>query len=568
MRIKDQDSIIEIIAACKVTPSESLESEEIEFKEYRDIQALHNAKDLAEEVSALANFRGGIIIIGIKDSSNVVQKNWSSQLVGFERGDVIEIEQRLKGKLKPSLEIGVEYLDFEGKFYLIIHVPHRRDSLITTSSGKVCIRDGRSSRPMEPEEVRRAVNNLQNYDWSADLLNLNVIACLEAVSLDEAYEDYCIRKKYSVESQPDKYAFLEAIGATNNGSLTKAGLLFLGKSNFIKQWLGTYEYRFTCKTSSGKIIINEVWEECIWKCIKFAKEQFNICNVNQEIKFKNQIYNVPILDDISFHEAFVNAIVHRDYSIDGMISVDFDLEKITITNPGSFYGGVTSENIVIHQPRHRNKTLAKLMMQFQLVDRAGMGVKRMGLGSLIYGREFPKFRESFNCVEVAMQAQSVLPGIFVLVQNNPDAYGLIDLILINSLYRKGVISVNEAQKRIRSLSTNSWISLKESVEKIKQIEFCGSKDGVYIRVNPEWNEFFDTRKTFSVTTTSTKHFKLYDYLMEFEEASNDEITTLLEHRNSTHTSKFLKDAKYVYRTGSSRNSRWLLKKDGGEKQNL
>lgn len=109
MRInKDQDSIRDIIAACKVTPSESIESEEIEFKQYRDIQALNNAKDLAEEVSALSNFRGGIIIIGIKDSSNVINQNWLSQLVGFEQGDVIEIEQRLKGKLKPSLEICAE----------------------------------------------------------------------------------------------------------------------------------------------------------------------------------------------------------------------------------------------------------------------------------------------------------------------------------------------------------------------------------------------------------------------------------------------------------------------------
>jgi predicted HTH transcriptional regulator len=565
MRSKDQDSIREIIAACKITPSESIESEEIEFKQYRDIQALHNAKDLAEEVSALSNFRGGIIIIGIKDSSNVTNQNWLSQLVGFEQGDVIEIEQRLKGKLKPSLEICAEYVDFESKFYLIIHVPHRRDSLITTSSGKVCIRDGRSSRPMEPDEIEQAAKNLQNYDWSADLLELDVNTCLEPVALEEAYEDYCSRKKYPVESRPDKCAFLEAIGATNNGFLTKAGLLFLGKWNFIRQWLGAHEYRFSCKTRSEKLLINEVWEECIWRSIKFAKDYFNLCNINQEIKFKDKNYNAPILDDQAFHEAFINAIVHRDYSIAGMISVDFDTAKMTIINPGSFYGGVTSENIVIHPPRHRNKALAKLMMQFQLVDRAGMGIKRMGLGSLIYGREFPKFAASFNCVEVAMQAESVLPGIFVLVQNNPDAYGLIDLILINSLYRKGSISVNEAQKRIRSISTDSWRALKESVYKIEQIEFCGSKEGIYIRVKPTWNEFFDIRKTFSVTPTSTKHVQLYDYLMEVEEASNDEITTLLEHKNSSHTSKFLKEAKYVYRIGNSRNSRWLIRKDSGEK---
>ena len=361
MKIKDQDSIREIIDRCKATPSEHIESEEVEFKEYRDIQSLHNAKDLAEEISALANLRGGIIIIGIKDSSNVVHENWLSQLVGFDKGDLIEIEQRLKGKLKPSLEICAEYFDFEDKSYLIIHVPHRRDSLIATSSGKFCIRDGRSSRPMQPDELRQAVNNLQNYDWSADLLELSAIDSLDPIALDQAYADYCSRKQYSVESQPDKSAFLEAIGATNNGFLAKAGLLFLGKSNLIRQWLAAYEYRFSCKSRSGKLLLNEVWEECIWTSIKLAKHHFTTCNPTQEIHFQGKIYNVPILDDLAFHEAFINSIVHRDYSIDGMISVDFDLTKMTITNPGGFYGGVTSENIVLHQPRHRNKALAKLI---------------------------------------------------------------------------------------------------------------------------------------------------------------------------------------------------------------
>jgi len=564
MIVKDHTEIRDILTNCKSTPSEHLENTEVEFKEYRDIRSLNNAKDLAEEASALANFRGGIIIIGVKDSSNVNNKDWSSQLVGFAKGDVLEIENRLKGKLKPSIEICAEYLDFEGDSYLVIHVPHRRDSLITTASGKVCIRDGRSSRPMEADEIKQAVNNLQNYDWSADLLDLDISDCLDIDALDESYKDYCIRKNYTAESQPETSAFLEAIGATSNGSLTKAGLLFLGKSDVIKQWLGSYEYRFSCKTRSGKLILNEVWEECIWRSVKLAKQYFNICNTKNEIKFKSKSYEVPVLDDVAFHEAFVNAVVHRDYSMEGMISIDFDLARMTITNPGSFYGGVTSENIAIHQPRHRNKALAKLMMQFQLVDRAGMGVKRMGLGSLIYGREFPGFEESFNSIEVSMQAKSLLPGIFVLVQDDPDTYGLIDLILINSLYRKGVISVNEAQRRIRYLAKNSWAALKESVSRIGQIEFCGTKEGVYIRINPKWNEFFEVRKTFAITKTSMKHVRLYDYLLEFGEASNEDITNLLKHKNSAHTSSFLRDAKYVYRVGNSRTSRWLLREDMSE----
>lgn len=558
MRVVDDNTIEEILESCKSKASEELEDTRIEFKEYQSIHSLCSCKKLAEEVSALANYQGGAIIVGIKDSNNVKNKNWLSQLVGFEYGDVLEIQKRIKGKLKPYFDIHAEYLIFEDKNYLIIHVPYSRDTLISTSSGKICIRDGRDSRPMEPNEVQQAVNNLQNYDWSAGSLALNR-SCLDDDSVKQAYQDYCIRKQYDEDSKPNIDAFLEAIGVTSNGCITKSGLLFLGKQQYIKEWLGTYEYRFSWKTRAGVLIINNVWEECIWKSLNIAKGEFHECNISVDIKFQGKTYKAPPLDENAFHEAFLNAIVHRDYSVDGMISIDFYCAKLTITNPGRFYGGVTSENITHHQPRHRNKSLAKLLMQFQLVDRAGMGVKRMGLGSLRYGREFPSFAESNNSIEVSMHAEYVLPGIFILVVADAEKYGITDLILLNSVYRKGVIPVKEARRRIQNLSsTDDWESLKESVERLEYIELCGTNDGIFVRVTPTWNNYFEVEKKLKLTRTSAKHVKLYDYLSKYEEASNDDITSLLGHKNSTHTSQFLRDAKYVKRTGKARSSRWLI----------
>lgn len=54
--------IIEILRKLKSEPSERFESENIEFKNYTSEQALHNAKDLTEEISAIANSKGGFII--------------------------------------------------------------------------------------------------------------------------------------------------------------------------------------------------------------------------------------------------------------------------------------------------------------------------------------------------------------------------------------------------------------------------------------------------------------------------------------------------------------------------
>lgn len=254
----------------------------------------------------------------------------------------------------------------------------------------------------------------------------------------------------------------------------------------------------------------------------------------------------------------MNAIVHRDYSIEGMVVVDFDTNKMTITNPGVFYGGVSAENITIHQPRHRNKSLAKLLMSFQLVDRAGMGVRRMGLGSLMYGRQFPSFREAFDTVEVVMSAESIIPEIFVLTQADPESFGIVDLIIFNSIYKTGFVSVIEISKRCKGLVSGLWPAIKDAVNRHHHIELCGTKEGVFIRVTTLWNSYFTVRKSLKIPSTSDKHVKLFDYLVEFGEGSNEDITKLLEHKNATHTSQFLRDTLYAKRKGNGPSARWSL----------
>jgi ATP-dependent DNA helicase RecG len=558
MIIKTKDEIFKIIEACKFVDSEMLESEDVEFKEFSNVRSLHNSKELAEELSALANKSGGVVIVGIKDGSNVVNSVWGTQLVGFEVGDLLEIEQRLKGKLKPAIDIKAEYIKFENKNYLIVHVPTRRDTLIATSSGKVCIRDGRSSRPMSPEEIKSAVSGLHNYDWTAEILESLDMSSLNLKSIEIAYGDYCIRKNYTADEFPGHVAFLEAIGATSNGALTKSGLLFLGKAEKIREWLGVYEYRFSWKTRSGQLVINDVWDDNLWETIHKSKDHFNTCNSESQMFFKGNTYKCKDLDSAAFHEGFMNALVHRDYSIEGMVVVDFDSERMTITNPGVFYGGVSADNISVHQPRHRNKALAKLLMSFQLVDRAGMGVRRMGLGSLMYGREFPSFRESFDTVEVIMSAESILSGIFVLTQGDTDKFGVIDLIILNSIYRNGSVSVSDIFRRSKGLTNDVWRDIKGAVSRHNQMELCGTKAGVFIRVTPKWNSFFDVKRTFKISSTSEKHVNVYGHLREFNEATNDDITKLLKHKNATHTSKFLKDATYTKRVGNGSKARWSL----------
>ncbi|MDD2467151.1 MAG: ATP-binding protein [Desulfobulbus sp.] len=544
-----------ILDKLKTTPSESLESDILEFKLYSSEQSLHNAKELAEEFSALANHHGGHIIIGIRDSSDVKNCSWTDQLEGFPVVDIHTTQERLSGKLRPKQHLQLHQYIFEERNYLIISVPKRIDSLVSTTSGKVCIRDGKSSRAMEPDEISRAVKALQDYDWSAEYIEMSIEDALDKRAVTEAYEDFSSRRKATNSTTHD---FLEAIGVTVNGRLTKSGILLLGKSSIIRNILGNFEYRFSRKTRTGKLTINDVWDDCLWHTIKRAKKHFESCNVPAEIVFQKTKYSVQLIDRIAFHEAFLNALVHRDYSIDGMVSIEFLDDKLTLISPGTFYGGVRPDNIFRHEPRHRNKNLARMLMEYHLVDRAGMGVFRMSLNSLRYGRDFPTFEEQGDSVIVTMQAQYIRPAVFVASETHKDVCGIPEFMVLNSVYQTGLVPATSLEARLSKTEDNPWDSIQQAAHRLPYVQLCGDKSGIYVRVRPEWNIFFDVQKTYRLSAASSKYVELFSFLRTHKSAPNSDIKSLLGHNHTSQTSSFLRETKFVRRQGKGPSATWSL----------
>lgn len=547
-----------LLSKIKVNPSEFFETEILEFKEYIDEKAMFNANELVEEIVALANKKGGNVIIGIRDSSNA-KGIWSSQLVGFQNIDISKAIERIKGKIQPKIEINlIEYI-YESKNFLVINIPHRRDQIFATSSGKFYIRDGKSSRPFTPSELENHVKSLQTYDWSSQSVELTIEEALSKSSVEDAFTIY--KRDRSISEPMSLEQFLEAIGVTKNGILTKGGLLFLGKSEIIKKQFGIFEFRFSWKTKNGALKINEVWSENLWLSIQKGKKLFNECNTIAEATYKSKKYKVPLLDEIAFHEAYLNALVHRDYSVEGMVSITFFDKKLIVTSPGTFYGGITSQNITHHEPRHRNKDLAQTLMLYYFIDRAGMGVFRMGIHSLKYGRKFPIFRSFNNNVEVIMQGEYFIPPIFALTQDHSEDMGIIEMLLLNILYETGYVSVKDLLSKLKPFNIEPWKAVLEVLENkvmSKIIELAGNRNGVFIKVKDSYLEYLKVSKKMKITAASEKHVKLFTFMMKHKNATNEDITKLLKYKHSSQTSTFLRNLEYVKKKKTGVTSFWAL----------
>ncbi|MBK9457693.1 MAG: hypothetical protein IPO24_19985 [Bacteroidetes bacterium] len=201
-------------------------------------------------------------------------------------------------------------------------------------------------------------------------------------------------------------------------------------------------------------------------------------------------------------------------------------------------------------------------MAFQLVDRAGMGVLRISLNSLKYGRDFPSWKESLSSIEVKMPAEYVKLSIFILTQQQITDCSLTELFIFNKLHEVGSVSINEIEKDLKKLFKEPWIEIEKAINREvmkKYIQLKGNNDGVYITTTDLGNIWLDISKPFREAVNSEKHVKLYLYLKKHKAANNEIIKTLLQFSRSSVTSNFLAKLRYTKNTGKSRSSLWSLK---------
>ncbi len=103
---------------------------------------------------------------------------------------------------------------------------------------------------------------------------------------------------------------------------------------------------------------------------------------------------IPNYSRNAFREAFVNALVHRDYYRLGMVQIKLDDFGLTINSAGGFIEGVSLDNLLVTPPRSRNSLLADIMKRIGLAERTGRGIDRIYEGMLRYGRPAPDYSQS------------------------------------------------------------------------------------------------------------------------------------------------------------------------------
>lgn len=363
------------------------ESSGVEFKR-DDIRP----EQLAKEVVAMLNFRGGMVLLGIEDDGTIS---------GIQKDNLEEwVMNVIQSKIHPMfLPFYSEVRIDEQKTVAIISFPQGISKpYVVRHNGKedIYIRVGSKSALATREQQMRLFE-------LGGMLHTEVMPVPRTSfdSLDKARLENYLK---DVMQDPDVPSSDEAwqqrllgLGflaeAAGNICCTIAGLVLFGKSprRYLKQ-TGLRVLAFDGVDKSYAALLDEVIDAPMvgrWDKAPVTRHPFDsglIERFTQLIKpFITQEVD-ELIDGVrhsaqwlypqdAVREAVVNALAHRDWTRFVDIEVSIYSDRMEIISPGALTNSMTIEKMIAGQRSPRNPLIIEVLRDYGYVEHRGMGVR-------------------------------------------------------------------------------------------------------------------------------------------------------------------------------------------------
>ncbi len=351
-------------------------------------------RELIETVVCFANTDGGELYLGVEDDGQVTGLHPQHQ-------NLSTLSAMIANRTNPPISVRVTAIQEEGKTIALIEVP-KSTRLVATSDGLLQRRrlqaDGTPQCiPFYPHEFSSRQSDLGVLDYSSLPVAGSTVADLDTLErerLRQLIERYGGDRKLLSLSDEELDGALGFVRSRDGDRIpTITGLLILGREAAIREHIPTHEVAFQVLEGT-QVRVNDFYRLPMLKLFERVIEQFEVRIEEDEMQVGLFRVPVPNYDQRSFREAFVNALIHRNYSRLGAVHVRWEDYGIVISNPGGFVEGVTLNNLLVVEPRPRNPFLADAIKRIGLAERTGRGVDLIYQGLLRYGRPAPDYRRS------------------------------------------------------------------------------------------------------------------------------------------------------------------------------
>lgn len=485
-----------------------IEKNENEYVEYKEAKNNFDFNELGRYFSALSN------------GANLQCKQFAWLVFGVSNKthDFVNTNYRRNGNLNglkkdimQSTNDNMTFLDIydfeiDGNRIVMFKIP-AAIGIPTTWKGIAYDRSDDALIPLN-DTKRNTILSTVNIDWSRQIVDGITVEDLDKNAILKAREQF--KKKNENKSIADEIDNMDDITFLNkakvllNGRVTRAAWLLLGNED-TNTYVENYIPTITWKLQEGTNIID--YEHfTIPFIITMEKASEKIRNLryrympSQASLFPNEVdkYDINIL-----RELLNNAIAHQDYRKAGRVNILEMKDKIMIINEGNFIPQtvdtlITNEGYV--PPYYRNPFLAQAMVNLNMIDTAGMGIRR----------SFEKLRERFfpmpdydlseeSRVKVTIYGKIIDEKYSKLLLENTDL-SLVEVMLLDRVQKNVAITKEQSDllrknNLIEGRYPNIYVSkgISEIVnEKTAYIKKSGFDDKYYKDLVLQYLNKFET----------------------------------------------------------------------------
>ena len=443
---------------------EGYESTDIEFKSAKG----GFPGSLWETYSAFANTQGGVIVLGVKEkdgrfmidnlSEDQIQRYKSDLWNGLNNKSICSTNILKDGDVQDG--------EYNGSHVLVINVPRAQRTqipiYIKNNPDNVFKRNHEGDYQCTPDNVRRMYAD-------ADVEHTRDSRILPEFTIEEDIDNESLQQyKRIVSAHSPSHPWLSlsdkellkklggyrADKREKKEGLTIAGLLMFGKIDSItdQYCCPNYfpDYREYLSSDPHARWTNRVYADGTWEAnlFQFYLKVYNklAAALPKPFALSNGIRVEETSAHVALREAFINALVHCDYSINASLVVEQHKDYIKFSNPGSllitmdqFYHG--GESVC------RNKYLQQMFTLMGAAEKAGSGADKILQGWKEADYRSPELKERTqpDKVELTLPLVNLLSkDILNFLKNNyGDAFSVLthdELMTLATCYSEGEVS--------------------------------------------------------------------------------------------------------------------------------
>lgn len=350
-------------------------------------------KEALQTLCAFLNGDGGLVIVGVSPKGSIDGQQVSDKTLR-------DISQALN-QFEPPVSITPKIIKIDKeKSLLVLHANSQSASIPFSFDGRAYERISSSTRQMPKAKYEQLL--LDRMHKTRRWENLPAIETeLKDIDKQEVFRIIKIAESLGRFSEPVGRSAIDVLKrlelASRDGRIYQGAVVLFGKK--------FTPFYMQCELKMARFKGKDKTEFLDQKnvrgpAVKLLEEAEIFCQRHFPLPAKilpTQMQRVerPLIPPEAMREILVNAIIHRDYSIEGgSISLAIFDDRVEIWNPGRFLEGITPAALSKKHPSvKRNPNIADVFHRIGLIENWGRGTNRVIELCKTHKIPLPKFEE-------------------------------------------------------------------------------------------------------------------------------------------------------------------------------